>query len=62
MSPAAVLAGIIQQPQPNIFPHGVRTIEAQRISLLNLSGAKAAQAFHAKHVSRNLGQPTLLDR
>jgi hypothetical protein len=42
MSSGALLAPIVQQPHPNFFPNGVRTIEFESVGLLNLDGATAA--------------------
>jgi hypothetical protein len=55
MSAGAVLARVVQQPHPNFFPNGMWPIEFQSIGLLNLDGAKAAQAFDAKQVPGNFG-------
>jgi hypothetical protein len=62
MSSGAVLAPIVQQPVPDVFPNRVRAIQPEGIGLLNLDGATATQTFHAKQVPRDFGQPSLLDR
>ena len=55
MSPGAVPTPIVQQARAYVFPHRMWPIEFQSIGLLNLDGAKAAQAFDAKQVPGNFG-------
>jgi hypothetical protein len=43
-----VLAAVIQQPLTDVFIYGVRTIEPDRVGLLNLDHPKATQALDAQ--------------
>jgi hypothetical protein len=58
----AIGAGLVEQSLPDIFPDSVRSIEPDRIPLLNFDNAKAADAFDAEHMARDFREPTLLDR
>jgi hypothetical protein len=50
-----MLATIVEQAESNILPHGMWPIQPDGVGLLNFNDAKAAQAFHAKHMSRDFG-------
>jgi hypothetical protein len=50
-----MLAPVVQQARPYIFPNGVRAIEPEGIGLLNFNDAKAAQTFDAKQMPGNFG-------
>jgi hypothetical protein len=41
MSPGPVLTTIIKQARPDVFPNSVRSIEPNRVHLLNLDDARA---------------------
>jgi hypothetical protein len=50
------LAGVVEQTLTDIPPHRVGTVEAERISLLDLDDALAAAAGDPQHVLADLGQ------
>jgi hypothetical protein len=52
-----VLAASVEQRLTDVFIYGVRTVEADCVSLLNLNDKLAMQALHAKQEPRNFAKP-----
>jgi hypothetical protein len=57
-----ILAPIVKQSLADIFPNGVRSIQQDRVRLLNFHSSSAPQALDAQKVARDFRKATLLDR
>jgi hypothetical protein len=55
MSPGPVLTTVIKQAISDVLPNGMRSVESNRVHLLNLDNARATCAFDPEHVPWNLG-------
>jgi hypothetical protein len=49
-----LLASVVEQLHPDVFPHRVRAVEAYSVYRLNLDDAVASSAAHPQHMARNL--------
>jgi hypothetical protein len=58
----AICAGLIEQSLSHILPDGMRSIEPDRVRLLNFDDTRAAQALNPQNVVLNFREATLLDR
>jgi hypothetical protein len=62
MAAGPLLAGIVQQPLPDVLPDRLGSGQPDGIGLLDLDGAAAAPARDPQQVSLYLGQPLRPDR
>jgi hypothetical protein len=57
MAPGPDLAGVVQQPLPDVLPDCRGTVETDGVSLLDLYGPAAAPAGYPQQVARNVDKP-----
>jgi hypothetical protein len=50
-----LLAGVVQQPLPDVLPDRLGTVKPDRVDILDFHGPSAAAAGDSQHVALDLG-------